>query len=158
MKAKILILAVFMGLTFILNAQPQANGQKKFRQNNKMEMKKGQERGPGQAFNLTDTQKEFAKKSMMAIQKQMQPMRNELGELMARQKSLTTVDNPDYKAINKNIEKMGELKTEMAKIQVKHKLEMRAQLTEEQRLMFDMHKGKMKHGNDRKGRMGKARS
>jgi hypothetical protein len=46
---------------------------------------------------------------------------------------------------------MGALKTEMAKIQAKHHLEMRAQLTDEQRLKFDMFKHRQKEGKGPKG-------
>ena len=109
------------------------------------------QRGSGNGLNLTDAQKEAFKQSMLAVQKQLQPIRNELGELLAHQKTLMTSENPDLNAINKNIEKIGALKVEMAKIQAKHRLEMRAQLTDEQRLKFDLHQGKMKHGNGPKG-------
>jgi hypothetical protein len=45
----------------------------------------------------------------------------------------------------------------MTKIQAKHRLEMRAQLTEEQRLKFDMFKGHMRHnrGQMNFGQMGR---
>jgi Spy/CpxP family protein refolding chaperone len=113
-------------------------------------MNEGQ-RGPGNGLNLTDAQKEAFKQSMLATQKQIQPIRNELGEANARQKTLTTAEKPDLNAINKNIEKIGALKVEMAKIQAKHRLEMRAQLTDEQRLKFDAHKGKMMQGKGQRG-------
>ena len=58
-----------------------------------------------------------------------------------------TAEKPDLKDINKNIEKIGEIKVEMAKLQAKHRLEMRAQLNDEQRLKFDMFKHhQMKEG------------
>jgi Spy/CpxP family protein refolding chaperone len=88
---------------------------------------------------------------MLATQKQIQPIRNELGEANARQKTLTTAEKPDLNAINKNIEKIGALKVEMAKIQAKHRLEMRAQLTDEQRLKFDAHKGMRMQDRGQKG-------
>lgn len=101
--------------------------------------------GPMDRLNLTDEQKESFKQGMMSLQKELKPLRNELGELNARQKTLESADQPDFKSINKNLDKIGELKTEMAKIQVKNRLEMRAQLTDEQRMKFDMVKRKIKH-------------
>ena len=141
MKTKVLMIAVLMGFTTLLMAQ-QENDQKQSFHGSNHEMRMNDERGP-QGLNLTDAQKEAFKQSRLALQKLIQPLRNELGEAEAHQKTLTTAEKPDLAAINKNIEKIGALKMEMAKLQVKHRLEMRAQLTDEQRLKFDMHQGKM---------------
>jgi Spy/CpxP family protein refolding chaperone len=88
---------------------------------------------------------------MLAMQKQLQPIRNQLGEARAHQKTLAAADKTDMAAINKNIEKMGGLKTDMAKIQTKYHLEMRAQLTDEQRLKFDRFKHQKKDGKGPEG-------
>jgi Spy/CpxP family protein refolding chaperone len=90
-------------------------------------------------------QKDAFKQSMVAMQKQIQPLRNELGEAKAHQKTLVTTEKPDLSAINKNIDKIGALKIEIEKIQVKHRLDLRAQLTDEQKLKFDLQKGRMGH-------------
>lgn len=152
MKTKILMLVVLLSMSVVLVAQPaDRNSKKSFRgQNPEMRMDEGQ-RDSGNGLNLTDAQKEAFKQSMLATQKQVQPIRNELGEAMARQKTLTTAEKPDLGAINKNIEKIGALKIEIAKIQAKHRLEMRAQLTDEQRLKFDERKGKMMQDRGSKG-------
>jgi Spy/CpxP family protein refolding chaperone len=144
MKTKVLMIAVLMGFTTLLMAQPKESDEKQSFHGQNHEMRMNQERGP-QGLNLTDAQKEAFKQSRLALQKQLQPLRNELGEAEAHQKTLTTAEKPDMAAINKNIEKIGALKMEMAKLQVKHRLELRAQLSDEQRLKFDMQKGKMKH-------------
>lgn len=154
MKAKILILAVLMSVSAVLVAQPvNRSGMNPVRPDHSLLMDGGQ-RGHGNGLNLTDAQKEAFKKSMLALQKQLQPVRNELGEVEAHQKSLTMVDKPDMTAINKNLEKIGSLKVEMAKIMTKHHLEMRAQLTDEQRLKFDVFKHQMKEGKGMKGPRG----
>ena len=146
MKAKVLMFVVLVSLSAVLVAQSSDLDRKKsFRgQGSEMRMDDGQ-RGPMNGLNLTDAQKEAFKQSMLATQKQLQPVRNELGEAQARQKTLTTTEKPDLNAINKNIEKIGALKVEMAKIQAKHQMEMRAQLTDEQRLKFDRFYSEMKH-------------
>lgn len=147
MKTKILMLVVFLGWSTAIIAQPMYQGERRqFRGNDRAFQTENQKspRGPMEGLNLTDAQKETFKNGMIAMQKEMKPLRNELGELTARQKTLVSADEPDMKAINKNLEKIGELKTQMAKIQVKHRLEMRSQLTEEQKLKFDMHKTKMR--------------
>lgn len=154
MKAKILILAVLMSVSAVLVAQPKEQGPVRAFHGRNADVGMQRDKSPMNGLNLTDAQKEAFKKSMMALQKQLQPVRNELGEVEARQKSLTMVDKPDMAAINKNIEKMGSLKVEMAKIQTKHHLEMRAQLTDEQRLKFDAFKHRMKEGKGMKGPRG----
>lgn len=154
MKAKILVLAVLLGMSVVMFAQPGEGGQNKRDHEKTREHGMSRVDGPHKGLNLTETQKEAFKQSMLAVQKQLQPIRNELGEAVARQKTLTTVEKPDLAAINKNIEKMGALKVEMAKIQVKHHLEMRAQLSDEQRLKFDLFKHQMKDGKGMKGSRG----
>lgn len=155
MKTKILMLAVLFGLTSVVIAQPKEKEQGKNFQGKRHEMRMGEgQRGSEEGLNLTDVQKEAFKQSRLAMQKQIQPLHNELGEAEAHQKTLVTTEKPDLAAINKNIEKIGALKVEMAKIQTKHRLEMRAQLTDEQRLKFDMFKHHMKEGKGMKGQMG----
>ncbi len=151
MKTKVLMLVVLMGFTTLVMAQPSENGSKKSVRGSGHEMRMNDQRGPGEGLDLTDAQKEVFKQSRLAMQKQLQPIRNEIGEAEARQKTLTTVDKPDMAAINKNIEKMGSMKTEMAKIQAKHRIEMRAQLTDEQRIKFDLYQSKMKPGKGPEG-------
>lgn len=154
MKTKILMFVMLMGISAILVAQPTENAPKKFNGKMAQGIKAREGRGPAQGLNLTDVQKASFKSGMMAVQKQLLPLKNELGELEAHQKSLVMTEKPDQGAINKNIEKIGALRVEMAKIQTKHHLEMRAQLTDEQRLKFNLMKGKMK---DRKGPKGMKR-
>jgi Spy/CpxP family protein refolding chaperone len=151
MKTKILMFAVLMGMSSVLVAQPKENEEKKSPRGPQHEMRMDDERGPMNGLNLTDAQKEAFKQSMLTMQKQVQPIRNELGEAEAHQKSLMTAEKPDLATINKNIEKIGELKTQIAKLQVKHRLDMRAQLTDEQRLKFDAGKDHMREGKGPKG-------
>ena len=152
MKTRILALAVLMGLATSVMAQQ--NGKKEDKQNhgNNPEMRMHKPQGQADALNLTDAQKESFKQSRIALEKQLQPIRNELGEAEARQRTLTTTEKPDMDAVNKNIDKIGALKTQMAKLQVKHHLEMRAQLTDEQRLKFDMFRHQQRDGKGPKGK------
>jgi len=151
MKTKILMFAALFGLTSVVIAQPKEKEQGKFFQGKhemRMDDRKG---GPENGLNLTDAQKDAFKQNRLATQKKLQPIQNELGEAEAHQKTLMSAEKPDLAAINKNIEKMGGLKVEMEKIRTKNHLDMRAQLTEEQRLKFDAFKGKMKHDGGSEG-------
>jgi Spy/CpxP family protein refolding chaperone len=151
MKTKVLMLAVFMGMTTVLVAQPNEKRERDSRREPNPEIRIGEQRNRGNGLDLTDAQKEVFKQGMLDMQKQLQPIRNQLGEARAHQKTLTTAEKPDMAAINKNIETMGGLKTEMAKIQTKYHLEMRAQLTDEQRLKFDRFEHRKRDGNGPEG-------
>jgi len=153
MRTRILMIVLLMGISAVLVAQPEGVAPKKA-QKQGQGMQKGMQRDRMhqgmQALNLTDAQKESFKKNMLATQKQLLPLRNELGEAEARQRTLNSAEKPDFGAINKNIDKVAGIRAEMAKIQTKNHLEMRAQLTDEQRLKFDM----MKHNKGPKGQKG----
>lgn len=149
MKTKILMFVLLMSLSAVLVAQPQGVTPKKAQKQQQGMQRERMHQGI-QALNLTDAQKESFKKNMMATQKQLQSIRNELGEAEARQRTLNSAEKPDFGAINKNIDKVADIRAEMAKIQVKNHLEMRAQLTDEQRLKFD----RMKHNKGPKGEKG----
>jgi len=157
MKTKILMLIVLMSCSAALIAQPADKDSKKSDrgQNKEMQMNDHQ-RGPKNGMSLTDAQRDAFKKSRLEMQKQLQPLRNELGEVKAHQKTLMTADKPDMNNINKNIDKLGSIRVEMAKIMVQHRLDMRTQLTEEQRLLFDTHKGRMMQQHRPQG-MGRGR-
>lgn len=124
-----------------------------------MMMKKHQamQKGEYQSF-FTEEQKEAMKKLRLETAKQVKPLKNELRELMAHQKTLTTADNANLKDINKNIDKMSDVKAEIAKIMAKQHLEFRSNLTQEQQLKLDSRRNKMRHGHNEifmKNRMGK---
>ena len=154
MKTKILMVVMLMSLSVVLIAQPEENGMRKSMGRPERGSQMNEWRGAIKGLNLTDAQKESFKQSTLAVHKQLQPLRNELGEAVAHQKTLVTAEKPDLNAINKNIEKIGGIRIEMAKIQAKHRLEMRAQLTDEQRLKFDLFKGKIRPGKGYKGPKG----
>ncbi len=92
---------------------------------------------------FTVEQKEAMKEIRLETAKEVKPLRDQLRELSARHKTLTTSASADLDAIYENIEKMAETKTEMAKIRARQHQEVRGLLTEEQLLKFDNHKEMM---------------
>ena len=153
MKAKVLSIMLFVCLSVAVIAQTKESGSWKVVPDHKqMQMNQGP-MGPMQGLNLTDVQKEAFKKSMLAMQKQIQPLQGELGEAEAHQRTLMTAEKPEMSAIGKNIEKIASIRVEIAKIMAKHHLEVRAQLTDEQRLKFDHMKGKMGKDKQMKGKI-----
>jgi Spy/CpxP family protein refolding chaperone len=104
---------------------------------------------------LTDDQTAKIKKIKTAYLKDVMQLKNQLAEKKAHQRTLMTVDKPDVAAIDKTIDEIGALKIEMMKKEAKHKVAVRALLTDEQKLAFDMNhsKGYRKcggHGNNNK--------
>jgi len=178
MKTKILMVALLIGFSSILMAQttevvPKKQGtsdqvlmskekrdafqaQRSSRLNEMMGKLQGMtgqmgaQRGAAMGLNLTDDQKKAFKQGIISLHKQILPLKNELGEAEAHQKTLMSAEKTDLGAINKNIEKIGAIKVEMAKVMVKHRFEMRAQLTEDQRLKLDMTRAKMQRNKGMK--------
>jgi Spy/CpxP family protein refolding chaperone len=146
MKTSILSLAVVMIMGLSLSAQPVINKNVRVIRGVQPGMQvNANHQGLAKALNLTDEQKASFKKIMLAMHKEILPIRNEIGEAQAHQKTLLSADRPDLAAINKNIDRIGALKIEIAKAAVKHRLEMRSLLTDEQRMKFDSWKERMKH-------------
>ena len=154
MKTKILSLIIGAAL-FIstgIMAQPTKKGNQKFQNQDRKAMmmnRMAQQKGERQTF-LTVEQKEMMKNINLETAKKVKPLKNEMREMMAHQRTLTTADNADLKAINKNIDKMAKAKAEIAKIMAAQHQQVRSILTEEQLLRFDRMKEKQgnKGGNN----------
>ncbi|NOZ46232.1 MAG: periplasmic heavy metal sensor [Chlorobi bacterium] len=92
-----------------------------------------------QMLNLTESQQAKMNTLKTDQMKQMLQFSNRLNELKARQQTLTTADKADMKAINANIDEITALKNKMMKQKAKHIQDVRALLTDEQRVIFDSH-------------------
>jgi Spy/CpxP family protein refolding chaperone len=91
---------------------------------------------------LTDEQKEQIKSIMLKTQEEMIPLKNQLGEKRARLRTLSTGDNVDVEAAESVIEEIGSLRTEIMKKHFAVRQEVRALLTDYQRVWMDSHYGK----------------
>lgn len=96
-------------------------------------------------LDLSDTQKEEIGKLRMKNQKNSLQHRNAVNEKRAKLQTLKSADNFDQKAINNLIDDMTEMKAEHMKESIAHQREVRALLTEEQQMIFDLQKQKGKH-------------
>ena len=111
--------------------------------------------GGGQGFknhhmgipNLTDEQQTKIENLRVAHLKEIQPLKNQMAELKAKQRTLTTADKPDMKAIDANIDEITKLQNTIMKKAAAHRQDVRAVLTDEQKLWFDAHAGNWKKGN-----------
>ncbi|KAA3617309.1 MAG: periplasmic heavy metal sensor [Calditrichaeota bacterium] len=102
---------------------------------------------------LTDEQKEKMKEIKISGMKAMKPIRNQLGEKLAKLQTLETAEKPNMSAINETIDEISSLKTAQAKLRAGNKQRIRALLNDEQKLFFDA-KGHGKGGKHGRG-MGK---
>nr|WP_319398457.1 periplasmic heavy metal sensor [uncultured Carboxylicivirga sp.] len=109
----------------------------------------GQGQGKGlAALNLNDEQKAFMESSRLELLKKEQGFKNQLNELNAQLKTQTTGKNIDLKKVDKIITEQGKIRLQLAQIKADHRIEVRSQLTDEQKMAFDtrgfQHKGR--HG------------
>ncbi|MGK7344259.1 MAG: Spy/CpxP family protein refolding chaperone [Candidatus Nitrospinota bacterium M3_3B_026] len=81
----------------------------------------------------------------LAIDRMHRDLKKQMGVLKARIRlekaelaALLTEDNPDKKAITEKIDRIADLKKEKMRKKYDHKIDMRAALTPEQRVSFDM--------------------
>lgn len=148
-------LAIAVLLVSSLNVNAQGfRGIQKPPSGHPMEMNKGQKperRGP-EIPNLTDTQKNQLKEFHLQEMEKAQPIENIVVEKETRLNTLITAEDYDEKAINKVIEEIGDLKTDLAKLKVANQQKIKSILTEEQLIFFNKHqpKGHKQNGPRRK--------
>ena len=112
-----------------------------------VQAQKGQMRGKGQGLscNIPDLTEEQQKKIddlRVDHQKKMLNNRNLMQEKKAKLNTLRTAEKADMNAINKIIDEMGTLHTQMMKDREAHRQTVRGLLNEKQRLFYDTHKGR----------------
>lgn len=86
---------------------------------------------------LSQAQKDQIKSLSIKYGKLALPIRNQVGEKMARLRTLSTEEKASLKKIYRVIDEIGALKIEMMKNQETLKQKVRALLTDEQKLMMD---------------------
>ena len=122
------------------------------------------QQGPGmdkrQGFAFTPEQRAKMKEIHMASYKEVKLLKNQLGELKAKERTLTTAEKVDLNAINANIDEITKIQNKMMKIKAADLQQIRGLLTDEQKMQFDSHgmkmHQKMNHGmkNDHQFRRG----
>ena len=104
---------------------------------------------------LTPDQKTKIKLLRTGLQKEMLPLKNQLGEKRARMQTLETAEKVDMTAINTQIDEIKGLEAKMYKLKAAQRQEIRMLLTAEQRIHFDTKPKKHERGkNKRHGRGG----
>lgn len=113
------------------------------------------------ALELSEEQQSQIEAITTETMKEHLPIRSKLQTLKAELDEMLIEDNPNQGAINRKVDEMSSLRTEMQKAHIDTRLRIRSLLTEEQRVKFDamgMHgrhgPGKRMMRQGRPGRMG----
>ncbi len=151
----ILAIVLLVGMSLTASAQ---RGQ---RMNNGAGQGFGQGQGFNQGFgaancaflNLSDEQQTKVADLRLALTEKNLPLQNQLGEMRAKMQSLRTGNNQDFKAISKLIDEMSTVQAQVRKNAAEHRLNVRALLTDDQKVLFDARQGRQ--GNRQNGMRGK---
>lgn len=135
--------------------QGNREGHANFHGKGKGQGNKGQRPAHGQRADsklMTEDLRASFKTAHIEMMKKMQPYENQLNELSAQLKTGCTGKDIDLKKVDKLIDEQANVRLEMAKIKTNFKLDLRSQLTDEQKVMFDSragrgHKGHGHHNN-----------
>jgi len=100
---------------------------------------------------LTDEQKEQIEEIQTVTQKTTTLLRSQLNTLSAELDELLIAENPDRNAIDKKMDEIAKVRTELHKKRIDARLKIRALLTEEQRVHFD---AMQSHKRGRRGMRG----
>lgn len=103
------------------------------------------------ALALTEAQKVQIKAAAAEHQKRVAGERSQLETAGMEQAKLLSEENTDLKALMNAVEKTGKVRTEIAKLQIKHLVEIRSILTPEQRAQL---RDLMRKAHERRGESG----
>jgi periplasmic protein CpxP/Spy len=131
------LVKVAMALTFMILVVNVASAQRGTGKGNNQGYKNGSGTAMTQSLKLTEDQQTQMRSLRLNMQKEMLPIRNEIGENRAKLRTLTTAEHADMKAINELIDSNSELMARMWKLRAANHQQVRKILTEEQRIIFD---------------------
>jgi len=134
------LLRIVFSIAILLIVIGTAEAQPKKEQTRDHGAREGRRMPMAVGLNLTEEQQSKMKSLRLQLQKEMLPIKNEIGENSAKIRSLSTLDNVDLKAINKILDADGALKTNIAKLLMSNRQQVRNILNEEQRIIFDTQK------------------
>ncbi len=149
-KSRVIALAIIMVLGTV-NVQAQDQRGPHPQQDGKEQMQRGQHgpkrQGPPPIPGLTEEQKDQMKSIHVATEKATLPVKNQIGEKEARLRTLVTAESYDERAVNKLLDEIGDLKTEVEKTKVASLQKVKEVLNDEQLLVFYKHMDKKGKGN-----------
>lgn len=115
----------------------QQRGQRQMQDTPQAQMQQRQQ-DPGMNLpNLTDEQREQIRKSVIENREKMLPLQNQLREKQARLRTLTTGNTVNMREAELVIDEVAALQSQMLKNRMNHRNEIRNNLTDEQKVIFD---------------------
>ncbi len=147
MKGWLMIIGLFLAVQ-AFGQQMNGNGRQFARQGNMGPMRHRFEAIP----NLSDDQKSKIEQLNLTFDKNTLQIRNHIREKEAQLRTLITQDNANQDQINKLIDDIGAMRTDIRKQRVSTDLKIRGLLTDDQKVIFDM------RGMNRYGGMGRGRN
>ena len=103
---------------------------------------------------LTEKQKADIEQIQLDGKKEMLPITNGLGVKRAELQTLRTAEKIDQKAIDAKVKEIGNLRTQMMSLREQRVQKIRSVLTDDQKVVFDSHKGKHSKGHSAKSDCG----
>lgn len=137
------LLAILMATT--MNAQSNRHGGRG--------MTYGEGEGRYAYLNLTEAQSEEITSLRTEHYSIMKPLRARMVEIRAKERTLTSEESVDLKAVDKVIDQQTELMNKMRKLQIKHQVEMKNVLSDEQ--VMKLEQGQRHSARKGQGRMGR---
>jgi Spy/CpxP family protein refolding chaperone len=147
-SAGVILLAMLMATS--LNAQPNRQGGRA--------MAKGEGEGRFATLDLTEAQSEEITSLRTEHYKLMKPLRAQMAEIKAKERTLLSGESVDLKAVDKAIDQQTDLMNQMRKLQTKHQVAVKNVLSDEQVMKLELrqrHSARMGHGRMDHGRMGR---
>lgn len=141
--------AIFIATIFMFLISTNVNAQRNRGNCYRQPAMQQQGQGAGYGFNqpgdrlfaaipdLSDSQEETIRSLQLEHQKTRLAHRNQMVQLRAQYQNLITAEEVDQSALDEVINQMGNLRTQMMQDRTAHRLEVRDQLNEEQRVVFD---------------------
>ena len=115
----------------------------------------GEGEGPGYAqsgrtgqfarLDLTEEQQAEITTLRTEHYKEITPLRNKMAELKARERTLLSEESVDMKAVNKTIDEQTDLMNKMRKLQTKHQVAVKSNLTDEQLMQLQQRRQFARH-------------
>lgn len=102
------------------------------------QMKSGDKKNLHHALDLSEEQQAFIEKSRLELMKAQQVHLNKVNELRAQLKTKTSGKEIDLRSVDKLIDEMAMIRLQMAQNKANHKIEIRNQLSDEQKVIMDM--------------------
>ncbi|MBV6644761.1 MAG: periplasmic heavy metal sensor [Cyclobacteriaceae bacterium] len=121
--------------------------------------RQGNEKGPrdrqqmAEILELTDGQKEQFESLRLAHKKATKADRDQLKLKETELSILITADSPDKKAISAQVDEISVIRSRLFESKTMHRLELRALLTDAQKIQFDQMKDRKRQGRKKTRRM-----